>query len=78
MGDMHEISEVPNLMSLPDDLILEIGAYLNDRDECRIGRASKRFYAAMLKLSPTEPRTLSLDYTDETSSRSPPNLYALL
>ena len=48
---MSQGARQPNLLSLPEDLFIDIGSWLNVRDVCSLELASKQFYDALSRPS---------------------------
>ena len=63
------------MLSLPDEILIKVGSYLDDRGICSLERANGRIYTALLSPSRTWPceRTLNLNLWLSTlkASRSP-------
>ncbi len=55
--------DAPSLVSLTEDLLVEIGSWLDDWDVCCMELASKRVSDAMSRLNRTWPRERRLDLT---------------
>ncbi len=46
---LEEGLDAPNLLSLPEDLIIDIASWLDQRSLCSMELASKRIYDVLLK-----------------------------
>ena len=60
---------MPNLMSLPDDIFVEIGSLIDEWAKRSLASTSKRLCDARLRVRPTRPRTLYLDYSSRKAAR---------
>ena len=65
--------DAPSLLSLPEDMFIEIGSRLGDRDVAYMELACKRLYDAMLRPNSAWPRErrLDLNHVFPTSPPSP-------
>ena len=73
------MSEMPNIDSLPEDLLLAIGAHLNELELCSIELAGTRFHNVLSRPNASTPCKLSLDLLNfcpptPEQSRSPAQL----
>ena len=68
-------SYVPDFLSLPEDILLDIVSRLNDRHRCRVELASNRLCCAMSRYNSTWPRKKLLDLraSSEIMPLSPDN-----
>ncbi len=64
--------DMPNLLSLPEDLFSNIGSNLDDQELCSMELANKRFYQCLSSPSRPGPCETRLDIGARFTGNNPP------